>query len=78
MFISMKRCAEPMTQLSRLKVKVTVKVIGFSLEFCVRSISPLPLEGFLLNFQIGEMFILIETVCRIHDSNAHTQSQGHS
>ena len=31
-----------------------VKVMGLSLEFCVRSISPIPLEGFSLNF--GHMF----------------------
>ena len=31
-----------------------VKVIGFSFEFRVRSISPIPLEGFSLNF--GHMF----------------------
>ena len=28
--------------------------MGLSLEFCVRSVSPLPLEGFSLNF--GQMF----------------------
>ena len=34
--------------------QVHVKVMGLSLEFCVRSISPIPLEGFSLNF--GHMF----------------------
>ena len=34
--------------------KVTVQGQGLSLEFCVHSVSPLPLEGFSLNF--GRMF----------------------
>ena len=46
MFISVRRCAEPMTQLPRLKVKVTEMVIRFTLEFCVRFISPHPLKDF--------------------------------
>ena len=34
--------------------KVTVQGTGFSLEFCVCSVSPLPLGGFSVNF--GQMF----------------------
>ena len=48
-FLSVRRCAEHMTQLPRLKVK------GFTLEFRVRSISPKPLGQFLLNFT--QMFL---------------------
>ena len=39
MLLSVRQCVEPMTQLQKLKVKV----IGFTLEFGVRSISPEPL-----------------------------------
>ena len=34
------------------------KVMGFSIEFGVRSISPLPLEGLSLNY--GQTFISVE------------------
>ena len=44
MFLSVRRCAEHITQLPRLKVK------GFTLEFRVRSVSPEPLGQFQLNF----------------------------
>ena len=43
MFTSVRRCAEPMTQLRRLKVRVTVQ-----LRVC--SISPQTLEGLSLHF----------------------------
>ena len=33
------------------------KVTGLSLEFRVRSVSPIPVEGFSLNF--GQMFTLV-------------------
>ena len=42
MFLLVGRCAEHMTQLPRLKVKVTGQ--GFTLEFRVRSISPEPFD----------------------------------
>ena len=42
-----------MTQVGRLKVKV----MGFSFEFGVHSISPLPVERFSLN--IGQMLISV-------------------
>ena len=51
------------------------KVMGFSLEFRVRSVSPLPLGGFSLNF--GQMFTC-GTMCRTHNSAMGTQGQGHS
>ena len=50
MFASVSRYAEPISQPCQLKVKVMI----LSLEFCVRSISPIPLEAFSLNF--GYMF----------------------
>ena len=53
MFTLVRRCAESITQPCRLKVKVTVQGHGLSIEFCVRSVSPLPLGGFSLNF--GQM-----------------------
>ena len=51
------------------------KVMGLSLEFHVRSVSPLPLGGFTLNF--GQMFTW-GTMCRTHSSAMGTQGQGHS
>ena len=44
-----------MTQLQRLKVKVTVQGHRLYLEFCVRYISPEPFERFLKSF--GQMLI---------------------
>ena len=38
MFLSVRRCAEHMTQLPRLRSQI--KVIGFTFEICVHSISP--------------------------------------
>ena len=46
MFASVSRCAEPISEPCHL----TVKVMGLSLEFRVHSISPIPQEGFYLNF----------------------------
>ena len=56
MFASVTWCAEPIAQPCRL-TRSQLKVTGLSLEFCVRSISPLPLGGFSLNF--GQMFISV-------------------
>ena len=53
MFASVRRCAELITQPCRHKAKVT----GLSLEFRVRSVSPIPVEGFSLNF--GQIFTLV-------------------
>ena len=53
MFASVKCYAEPIAQPCRL-TRSQFKVRGMSLEFCVRSVSPLPLGGFSLNF--GQMF----------------------
>ena len=54
MFALVSQCAEPISQPCQLKIKVTAQGQGFGLEFRVRSISPIPLEGFSLNF--GHMF----------------------
>ena len=56
MFALVRRCAEPITQACRLKVKIT-KVTSLSLEFHVHSISPEPFERYLLN--VGQMFALV-------------------
>ena len=55
LILSVRRCAEPMTQLCRLKVKC--KVMGFTLEFCVCSISWESFERFSLNFT--QMFLSV-------------------
>ena len=53
LFASVKWCTEPIAQPCRL-TRSQFKVTGLSFEFCVRFVSPLPLEGFSLNF--GQMF----------------------
>ena len=50
MFLSVRRCAEPMTRLHRLKVKVTLQSHGIYPLIRVRSISPELFERFSLNF----------------------------
>ena len=50
----MSRCAKSISQPCQLKVKVTGQSHGLSLEFRVRTISPIPLEGF--SFSFGHMF----------------------
>ena len=57
MFASVRRCAELITQPCHNKVKSQFKVTGLSLEFRVRSVSPISVEGFSLNF--GQMFTLV-------------------
>ena len=56
MFTSVKWFAEPITQPCRL-IRSQFKVTDLSLEFCVSSVSPLPLGGFSLNF--GQMVISV-------------------
>ena len=55
MFNSVRRCAEPMTQLRRLKVRVTVTGNGLQLRVC--SISPQTLED--LSFHFDKMFSFV-------------------
>ena len=59
---------------SSMQIKVTVKVMGFTLEFCVCSISPLPQEGFSLSFV---QILFLVRLCRTYDSAMQTQGQGH-
>ena len=77
MFLSERRCAEPMTQLCRLKVKDTLQVIGLIIAFRVPVIYPEPFEIFPLIFT--QMFLpLSEKVCRAYGSATQTQGQGHT
>ena len=50
MFLSMRKCAELMTKLPRLKAKVTGQGHVIYPLICVRSISPESSERFSLNF----------------------------
>ena len=74
MFLIGGQCAEPMTQLQRLEVKATVQDIGFTLEFCVRSIPPEPFERFFIKVRANAY--LIKAVCRAIDLTTQTIGQG--
>ena len=63
MFLSVRRCAELMTRLHRLKIKVTLQSHGFTLQNRVRSIST---DLFSLNFT--QMFLSVTQI----------QGQGHT
>ena len=54
MFTSIRRCAEPMTQLRRLNSGLQLQVMEFSLQSRVCSISPQTLEG--LSLHLDKMF----------------------
>ena len=73
MFLSVRRCAEHMTQLPRLKVK------GFTLEFRVHSIFLEPFGRFSLSFT--QMFLSVrqcaECMTRLHRLNVKVTLQGH-
>ena len=72
MSLSVRRCAEPMNRVCRLKVKVNFQVHGiYPLQFPVRSISPEPFERFSLNST--KMFLFCETVCRTYGSRFMSQ-----
>ena len=49
MVLSVRRCAEHMTQLPRIKVKVICRAHVIYPSIRVRSISPEPFQQFLLN-----------------------------
>ena len=56
MSLSVRRCAEPMNRVCRLKVNVNFQGHGiYPLQFPVRSISPEPFERFSLN--LTQMFL---------------------
>ena len=69
MFLSVRRCTEPMTPQHRLKV--TLQSHGIYPSIRVSSISPEPFERFSLNFT--QMFISVT-----NDSAIQTQCQGHT
>ena len=73
MFVSVRQCAEQMTQLPRLKV--TGQGQGIYPEFCVCSISPEPLGQFSLNFT--QKIPTNETMSRAFDPSTYTQGQCH-
>ena len=57
MFLSLRWSAQPMSQLCRLKVKVTLQGHVIYSSVCVHSISPEPFEQFSLNFT--QMFLSV-------------------
>ena len=71
MFLLVRQCAEPMTELQRLKIKV----IGFTLELRFHSTSDLlnPLKDFI-KFWLNAY--LIKAVCRALHSTTQTMGQG--
>ena len=72
MFLSARRCAETMTQLRRLKVKVPHQGHVIYPSICVRSISPEPFERFSLNFT--QMFLSDD----VHNQRlSYTDSMSH-
>ena len=75
MFNLVRRRAELILNNAGSRSRSQFKVKCLSLEFRVRSVSPLPLGGFSLNF--SQMFTR-GTMCRTHNSAMGTQGQGHS
>ena len=71
MLPSVRRCAEPMTQLRTDNVKPTLKGNGIYPSICVLSKSSETFERF-------SFVPLSETVCRTHDSATLTQGQGYT
>ena len=76
MFASVKRCAKPITQSCRLKVKVTIE--GPEFESLIS-------DPFHITFTSGLIFIklwsnvrLSETMFRTHKSTMPTQGQAHN
>ena len=57
MLLSVRQCAEPMTQIRILKVKVTLQGHMIYPSICVRSITPKPFERFSLNFT--QIFVFV-------------------
>ena len=72
MFLSVTGCAEPMTQLCKLKVILQGHVIYPSIH--VRSISRKPFQRFSLNFT--QMFLLVRRWAK-HMTQLRTNGQGH-
>ena len=77
---SVKRCAEPINRVCRLKVKINFQGQGiYPLQFSVRSISPEPFERFSLNFI--QMFLSVrrcaEHVIQLCSVEVDVRVQGH-
>ena len=71
MFLSVRRCAEPMTRLHRLKVKVTLQSHGIYPSIRVRSVSPELFERFSLT--LTQMFLSVRWY-----AETMIQGQGHT
>ena len=73
MFISVKQCSEPMTQVRRLKVKVKIKGHGIkTLNFVSASYL---LYSYRIFIELCSNADLSEMVCRTYVSTMQTQSQ---
>ena len=78
MFLFLRLCAETMTQLRRLGVKVTLPGHPIYPRIsCLLNISG-TFEWFSLNFTQNVCFFLSETMCKTYDSTMQTQCQGHT
>ena len=79
MFLSVRRCAEFMTRLPRIKVKVTSQDHVIYPSICVRSMSPESFERFSLNFT--QMFLSVircaEPMTRLHKLKVKVTLQSH-
>ena len=75
--LSVRRCAEPMNRVCKLKVKVNFQGHGIHpLQFPVRSISPERFWTIFITLHPNVPFG--ETVCRTHDSAMESRCQCHS
>ena len=80
MSLSVRRCAEPMNRVCRLKVKVNFQGHGiYPLKFPIRSISPEPFERFSLTFT--QMFLsarrCVENMTQLWSLELNVTVQGH-
>ena len=76
MFALVRRCAEPITQACRLKVKVTVK--GHEFEPWISSSLHISWTLWKIFIKVGSNVRLSEMMCRTHNSTMQTQGQGHN
>ena len=73
--ISVRRCAGPLTQLPRLKIKVTLQ--GLRIYPWISCLLHISWTLWTLFIKLHPNVPLNETVCRTHDSAMQTQGQGH-
>ena len=71
MFLSVRRCAKQMNQLTRIKFKATGQGHVVYPSICARSLSR------ILFIKIHSNVFLSETMCRAHDPATKTQGHGH-